>query len=81
MDIKAVVVAVIFGTLMGWGLAGRHDDRRPPIIAVVVGFVVGATVLVADLGADPSFVGGSLLLGCAAALAAMASHPARRGDV
>ena len=66
MTATSAVVAVGFGLLVGWGLAGY--DRRPAVVALLCGMLAGGSLLVAGYGPDPSLGGGSLLLGCGAAL-------------
>lgn len=74
MEPAAIVVALAFGLLMGWGLVRVLPDPRPALITFVVGAVIGALVWLGGLGNTPTMAGGSLLLGCGAAL--VASGPA-----
>lgn len=71
MNAGAVVVAVVFGGLMGWGLRGRLDDRRPGLLAMFVGLAVGVGALFGS-GEMYRMASGSLLLGCGAGLALLA---------
>jgi hypothetical protein len=72
MATEAIVVAVIFGGLMGWGLGSFLEDIRPVVAGLLLGLACGAVVLALDLTADPGFTGLSLVLGCAGALVALA---------
>lgn len=65
-----MIVAIGFGLVMGWGLGRALPDPRPAAVAYLVGMAAGAIVRIGGLGATPGFTGGSLLLGCTAALAA-----------
>jgi hypothetical protein len=71
MDIAVAIVAVAFGGLMGWGLGRIIEDLRPVLAALLFGIATGAVVWIASLGDDPSLIGGSLVLGCTAGLAAI----------
>lgn len=72
MELPALIVAVTFGGLMGWGLGWRNSEPLPTLAALLVGITTGAITMALDIGQDPVFVGGSLLVGCGAALAAYA---------
>ncbi len=72
MDTAAIVVAVGFGALMGFSLGRFLTDLRPVVIGLLLGLGCGAVIWVLGLGDDPTFVAGSLLLGCGAALAGLA---------
>ncbi len=78
MNAAAVTVAIVFGGLMGWGLRGRLDDRRPGMLAMLVGLVIGAGALFGS-GETADMASGSLLLGCGAGLILMILP--RRRDV
>jgi hypothetical protein len=67
MDAGAVTVAVVFGGLMGWGLRGRVSDRRPAVLALLIGLAIGAAALFGS-GEMAEMASGSLLLGCGAGL-------------
>lgn len=67
-----MVVALVFGALMGWGLGQTLPDSRPAALTFVVGMIIGAVIRIGELGSMPEMAGGSLLLGCTAALAASA---------
>ncbi|MGA7269930.1 MAG: hypothetical protein WB239_02545, partial [Acidimicrobiia bacterium] len=67
MNAAAVAVAIVFGSLLGWGLRGRLDDRRPGLAAMLVGLVIGAGALFGS-GEMADMASGSLLLGCGAGL-------------
>lgn len=71
MDTAAAIVAVVFGGLVGWGLGRVIEDLRPVLAALIVGVATGVVVWIASLGDDPSLIGGSLVLGCTAGLAAI----------
>lgn len=71
MDAKAALVAVVFGALMGWGLARFLVDVRAALAGLGFGFICGAIVAFVGLTDDPVFVGRSLMLGCAAGLLAL----------
>ncbi|HEX2153876.1 MAG TPA: hypothetical protein VHL52_07855 [Acidimicrobiia bacterium] len=68
MSPAAIIVAIVFGALVGWGLGFRLADPRPGLVALVGGGVIGGVILVASLGPDPAISGGSLVLGCTAGL-------------
>jgi len=63
---------------MGWGLGQRHRGSLPIVAALLLGAAGGAAVMAIEIGDDPELVGGSLLGGCAAALAAYAPHALKR---
>jgi hypothetical protein len=67
MNAGAVTVAVVFGGLMGWGLRGRLADRRPAVLAMLIGLVIGAAALFGS-GAMTEMASRSLLLGCGSGL-------------
>lgn len=66
MEIRAVIVAVLFGGLAGWGLGWKNPDRRPIALAFGLGLVLGLVGLGFDI--RPPMAGWSLVLGCPAAL-------------
>ena len=68
METAAILVAIGFGALMGFSLGRFLEDLRPVVVGLVFGLLCGGGVWVFDIGADPSFIAGSLLLGCATAL-------------
>lgn len=70
MEPATMVVALVFGALMGWGLSHTLPDPRPAALTFLVGMIIGAVIRIGELGATPEMAGGSLLLGCTAALAA-----------
>lgn len=74
MDTAPALVAVAFGGLMGWGLGRIIEDLRPVLAALLFGIATGAVVWIASLGDDPSLIGGSLVIGCTAGLAAILPH-------
>ncbi len=74
-----MVVALIFGVLMGWGLGLTLPDPRPAAVTFIVGMIIGAIIRIGELGSMPEMAGGSLLLGCTAALAASARSLVRSG--
>lgn len=63
MEIAAAIVSVVFGGLVGWGAVRRPSDRRPLLVALATGAVLGAMMWSLSLGDDPALSGGSLLLG------------------
>lgn len=67
-----MAVALTFGAIMGWSLGLTLPDPRPAALVFVAGMVIGAVIRIGDLGSMPEMAGGSLLLGCTAALAASA---------
>lgn len=69
MDTASIVVSLLFGLLVGWGLSRQRVDPRPVAVALIAGILIGAVVRIGGIGADSSSVGGSLLLGCTAGLA------------
>lgn len=69
VTVASALIAVGFGVLVGWGLGGY--ERRPAIVALGIGLLSGALMLGFGYGPDPIRGGGSLLLGCGAALALM----------
>ena len=71
MDAKTLLVAVVFGALMGWGLGRFLVDLRPALAGLGFGFLWGAIVALLGLTDDPVMVGSSLMLGCAAGLVAL----------
>lgn len=68
MEARAIVVAVLFGALMGWGLGRTNPDARP-IAGALAASVLGGAVLAAT---GSSLAGWSLVLGCGAGLATLA---------
>jgi hypothetical protein len=72
VDTAAIVVAVGFGALMGFSLGRFLTDLRPVVIGLLFGLGCGAVIWVLGVGDDPTFVAGSLLLGCGGALAGLA---------
>ncbi len=67
-----MVVTVVFGLSMGWGVGRTLPDLRPAVVTYLAGMIIGAVVWIGGLGPSPNLSGGSLLLGCTAALAASA---------
>lgn len=72
MNAAAIVVAVGFGGLVGWGLGFSLPDTRPALVTLIVGLVIGAVILLTSFGSQPAMAGGSLILGCGAGLLALA---------
>lgn len=69
------VVALAFGGFMGYGLGRFLDDLRPPVMSVVVAFLIGVVTWVLGTGSDGSeLAGSSLMLGGGAALVALAAR-------
>ena len=65
-----MIVAAVFGLLMGWSTTRRIEDLRPFLWSTVIGSAAGIGVLATGWGNQPTMVGGSLVIGCLAGLAA-----------
>lgn len=68
-DIRIVLVALVFGGLMGWGLATRADDRPAVLVSVITALVVGVVAwIVGDPDGTTAVAGMSLTIGAGAGL-------------
>jgi hypothetical protein len=68
-DIRIVLVALVFGGLMGWGLATRADDRPAVLVSVVAALVIGVVAwIVGEPDSTTAVAGLSLTVGAGAGL-------------
>lgn len=76
MTTAAVVTAIVFGALVGWGLGQRTPGFLAPMTALLVGFLIGVVGFLTET-AEP-MAAGSLTLGCAAGSVAFLGLRLRR---
>ncbi|CAN5900785.1 hypothetical protein BH23ACT5_BH23ACT5_12110 [soil metagenome] len=69
-----MVVAVLFGLTMGWGLGRILDDLRPPLVAFAAALAVGAVTWAVSTDTSTIAGGGYLVLGCVAGLVGLIPH-------
>lgn len=67
-----MLVAGVFGLVLGWILGRSLDDPRPATLALLIGMLVGAGLWIGGTGPDTELAGGSLLLGSTAGLIGLA---------
>lgn len=81
-DIRIVLVALVFGGLMGWGLATRADDRPAVLVSVITALVVGVVAwIVGDPDGTAAVAGMSLTIGAGTGLVtAVATYRRIRQD-
>ena len=68
-DVRIALVALVFGGLMGWGLATRADDRPAVLVSVITALVVGVVAWIVGTPDSRTAVAGvSLTIGAGAGL-------------
>ncbi len=68
-DVRIAIVALVFGGLMGWGLATRADDRPAVLVSVVTALVVGVVAWIVGTPDSRTAVAGvSLTIGAGVGL-------------
>lgn len=66
-DPRSLVVAVVFGALLGMGLGRFHPDRRPVLSACAIAWLTGSAILVWGSAPGDDMAAWSLLAGGPAA--------------
>lgn len=72
IDTGFLIVSVVFGLLMGFGLGRSPEDRTPAIVITALSLAIGAVAwAMGTPGTAPEVAGAALTIGCAATLTSL----------